>query len=71
MFIMPLYEVQPGPSSQTTCAIEEIVVQDSLSLSFFDINAPIIEALEKNVWDEMAKKVLQEHTELWERLAEL
>lgn len=66
---MSLHEVQPGPSSQTTCSIEEIIVQDKLSLSFFDINAAIIEASEKNVWGEMAEKVLQEHTVLWERLA--
>ncbi len=69
--LMELYEVIPGYSSQTTSSIEEIVLPDSLNLSFFDINAPIIKASPKSIWDETAKQVLQEHTELWETLAEL
>jgi hypothetical protein len=68
---MQLYDVRPGLSSQTTSAIEEIIVHDSMSLSFFDINAPHFEMANDNTWEEMARRVLQEHTELWERLAEL
>lgn len=66
-----LYEARPGPSSQTTSAIEEIIVQDSLSLKFFDVNSPHIETIDKDVWNEAAGQILQAHTELWERLAEL
>lgn len=68
---MQLYDVRPGLSSQTTSVIEEIIVHDSMSLSFFDINAPHFEMTNDNTWEEMARQVLQEHTELWERLAEL
>lgn len=66
-----LYEVRPGPSSQTTSAIEEIIVQDSLSLKFFDVNSLHIETIDKDIWNDTAGKVFQAHVELWERLAEL
>ncbi len=71
MSIKKIYDIQPGLSSQTTCAVEEIVAQDSLSLRFFDINAPTIETSEKNIWDITANQILQEHKDLWARLAVL
>ncbi len=66
-----LYEVRPGVTSQTTNRIEELIRPDDLILSFFDINSPIIETSKQNVWDKTARQILQEHTELWERLADL
>ena len=69
--LIQLYEVRPGPSSQTTSAIEEIVVQDSLSLSFFDVNAPNIEIADRDPWDDVARQILEAHTDLWKKLAEL
>ncbi len=68
---LELYEVRPGLSSQTTSTIEAMVLPSSLNLSFFEINAPVIEITKRSVWDETAKQVIQEHTELWETLAEL
>jgi len=68
---LELYEVRPGLSSQTTSAIEAIVLPSSLNLSFFDVNAPVIETSKRSVWDKTARQVIQEHTELWETLAEL
>ena len=68
---LKLYEVRPGLSSQTTSTIEAMVLPSSLNLSFFDINAPVIETIKRSVWDETAKQVIQEHIELWETLAEL
>jgi hypothetical protein len=66
-----LFEVRPGISSQTTSVFEEIGVQDMMNLSFFNINAPVIEAYDHNKWNEIASQLLQEYTQLWERLAVL
>ncbi|MCP4363169.1 MAG: hypothetical protein GY796_34645 [Chloroflexi bacterium] len=68
---LELYEVRPGLSSQTTSTIEAMVLPSSLNLSFFDINAPVIKTTKRSAWDEIAKQVIQEHTELWETLAKL
>lgn len=70
MFLQ-LYEVSPGPSSQTTSVIEEIIIPESLNLKFFDVNAPQIEMAGRDTWDDSANQILQAHNELWDRLAEL
>jgi hypothetical protein len=70
--LVELYgQVRPGPSSQTTNNIEEVVLPNSLNLGFYDANTLIIETSKKSKWDETAERVLQEHTELWETLSEL
>ncbi|MBN1485304.1 MAG: hypothetical protein JXA37_11345 [Chloroflexia bacterium] len=62
--------IYPGPSSQTTLVKEvNFIVENTVNLGFFDIYSPEIRRSTKRAWDEAAREVLQEHTELWERLA--
>jgi len=65
------YDVRPGPSSQTTSTVANFVVQDSINLSFFDADSPIIQGPTRSSWEKVVNEVLCEHAELWERLSEL
>ena len=66
-----LQNVRPGFSSQTTSVkLESFIVKDSVTLSFFDAYSPIIQR-PRRIWEKVAREVLQEHAELWERLAKL
>jgi len=66
-----LQNVRPGFSSQTTSVkLENFIVKDSMTLSFFDAYSPIIQR-PRRIWEKVAREVLQEHAELWERLAKL
>jgi len=69
--MLPLYDVRPGPSSQTTSVLESLVAEDSVNLGFYDVDSPIIQGPARSSWEEAANEVLQEHAGLWERLSKL
>ena len=58
-------------SQTTTMRIENLLRQDCLALGFFDIYSPAIQRTTGDVWEAAAHEILQEHGELWERLAQL
>jgi len=71
MLLSRLQNVRPGFSSQTTSVkLESFIVKDSVNLSFSDVYSPIIQR-PRRIWEKVTHEVLQEHAELWERLAKL
>lgn len=72
MLLSRVQNVRPGFSSQTTSVkLESFIVKDSVNLSFSDVYSPIIIQRPRRIWEKVTHEVLQEHAELWERLAKL
>lgn len=68
--MFPLYNIMPTELSQTTNNIELIVKTEMNNLGFFDSDAPTIESSADD-WKKVSDEVLNEHAELWEKLAKL
>lgn len=65
-------DARPGFSSQTTTIqIENIVAMDVVNHGSFDAYSPTIESPRRGSWEEVAREVLQERADLWEKLSEL